>query len=335
MHIGELRDSAILVCGGTGFLGSHLVKELEAYGCDDVTIVGRAEGDVRDWCEARDLILYYKPDYVFNLLGWNGGIAFSQAHAADIFFDNTLMNLNLLLACVGTVKKVVSMIASCAYPEQVWEDNVDSDTMGLTHAVLMPREIMSEKELFDGPPHRTVDCHGYAKRNVQLASRFVNAQYGLTAVTACPPTLYGEGDYFDSHRTKVVGGLITRFCDAVRRGEPTVTVWGSGKPLRELCYVKDCAHLLVDVMLHYNDSEYPLNIGTGQEVSIAKLAEMIAELSGFKGSIVYDTSKPDGQMRKRLDRSRMKQYLPGPHSFTPLEYGLRQTIEYYNREVAK
>lgn len=318
MLLEELRNSSILIAGGTGFVGTWLNKALLEIGCDDITSIGRNDGDLCDYVDTELLISGYQPDYIFNLSGWNGNISFNNRNPFDIFYRNTVMNLNLLRACVVRVKKIVSMVASCAYGNHNSWHKMNNRAEG----------VCFEPDFLEGKPHHTVDCHGYAKRNVQLASRMVHSQYNLTAVTACPPTLFGPKDSFNPNRTKVVGGLIGRFCDAIRREESSVTVWGSGKPLRELCYVEDCAKLLIDTMLYYDDSEMPLNLGTGQEVSIKQLAEMIAKLTSFKGNIIYDTSKPDGQIRKYLDRSRMREILPS-RSFTTLEDGLKVTIDYY------
>jgi GDP-L-fucose synthase len=331
----DLRDAKVLVTGGNGFLGRHLCKVLNQEGADvRIPAPGDSPGAV-DLTNRQHTETMFRNcvrnggglDYVFHLAGHNGGIAFNETFPADIFFRNTLMGLNVLDACRRwEVKKVVSVVASCAYPEERWADFIThSDGSPMRH----PDEgVMYERTFLDGPPHGSVACHGYAKRNLQLASSYYRQQYGLLAVCACPTTLYGPGDSYDPKRTKVMGGMVKRFCDAVAKGEQEVTCWGSGQPLREFVYVEDCARLLVETMLRYDDSALPLNLGTGQELSVKEVAESVAAAADFTGIIRWDTSKPDGQMRKRLDTTRMEAILP-PFDFTLLSSGIRRTVEDY------
>ena len=319
MNIDTLREANVLITGAGGFFGQHLYDVLvEEYGCRHVLGiqgVGRerpvlfCQYDLTDPSQVEALFAEYYIDYVFHLAGYNGGIQFNLDFPADIFFRNTLMGLNLLDACRRHgVKKVVSVVASCAYGDR--------------------RGTMTEKDFLRGRPNPSVACHGYAKRNLQLASSFYRSQYGLMAVCACPTTLYGPGDSFHPTRTKVMGGMIKRFVDAVDEGKQEVTCWGTGAALREFIFVRDAARLLVETLLHYEDSDQPLNLGTGQEVSIKQLAETVARCVEFRGTINWDTSKPDGQLRKRLNLTRMKKTLPAIN-FTPLEQGIRQTAKCY------
>lgn len=318
-----MREARVLVTGPDGFLGRHLVAALAfahkarvftlSHSADpgsggDLTVPQHAEMALENCIRDGQL------DYVFHLAGFNGGIEMNRRLSADIFYANTLMGLNLLQACASRkVGKVVSVVASCAY--------------GDTHRA---RDgVLSEEDFLEGQPNPTVAGHGYAKRNLQLVSRFYREQYGLHAICLCPTTLYGPGDSFDPERTKVMGGMIRRFVEARREGLPFVSVWGTGNPLREFLYAPDCAELLIQAALQYDDSTMPLNIGTGQEVSIALLARLVADAAGYKGEIRFDHSKPDGQFRKRLDLTRLQAVLGGLPKFTPLGDGIRQTVQWY------
>jgi GDP-L-fucose synthase len=312
----DLNKARVLVTGASGLLGRHVCRLLReqfpdarlcetpgrSAGGDDLTELGAAVAAVR-WA---------MPDVVFHLAGRNGGIAFNAECPADVFFDNTAMALNVLRACARADRrpqKVVLPVASCAYSPL--------DAFGL-----------DEKDFFAGLPDPSVRCHGLAKRNVQWACQFYRSQYGLRAVTVCPPTLFGEGDRYEPGRSKVVAGMVKRFCDAVREGRGEVTCWGSGRPLREVLYAGDAARLLVRAALYYDDSALPLNVGAGQEHTVEQLAALVARAAGYRGAIRWDATRPDGQLRKRLCLDRMYALLGGC-AYTPIEEALRRTVEDY------
>ncbi len=328
-----LQGASVLVTGSTGFLGRHVCSLLREWGCrkvvgcslrwhrDDGHVSHQRVCDLTHPTEVAKLFLAEGPfDFVFHLAGFNGGISFNLERPADIFRDNTMMALNVLDRCsLAKVGKVVSVVASCAYPNMEWHGGCEA-------------EVMNEKYFLGSPPHDSVACHGYAKRNLQLATSFYKKQYGLNAVCVCPTTLYGPGDSFDTARTKVMGALIHKFTAAKRTCEQEVVVWGSGRPLREFLFVKDAARLIVESMEHYDNSDMPLNLGTGQEMSIAAVSSMVADAVGYSGRITFDTSKPDGQYRKRLDLTRMKEVFP---DYLPLSLGegIRETVEWYRGTV--
>ncbi len=321
----EWNGKRVLVTGASGFLGKHLVGHLRSQEARVLT-------PPTDLCSpgaAMSMIDNHGPlDCVFHLAGYNGGIEFNRRFPADVFYRNTVMGLNVLEACKAHgVKRVVSVVASCAYGEFEW---VSTGSFGDSYEC--HKQIMTEKDFLDGQPHDSVACHGYAKRNLQLASKFYREQYGLDAVCVCPTTLYGPGDSLDPQRTKVLGAMVKRFVEATRDNLPSVTCWGSGTPLREFLYVEDAAKLIARSALVYDDSSLPLNLGTGQEHSIENLARATASLAGYTGTIHWDTSKPDGQHRKRLDLTRMQQYLP---DFLPtsLPHGLQLTVDWAREQL--
>lgn len=324
MQLDELRSGRVLVTGATGFLGRHLLAELRSQGVDAVSGCGgpntQADNDaagwgvdLTDWKEADAWFDNFGPTHVFHLAGYNGGIQFNLDNPGSIFCDNTIMGLNVLqAAALERVGKVVSVVASCGS---------DCSRGSLLH----PEDFLR------GAPHHSVSAHGFAKRNLQLASSYFAQQYGLKAVCAMPTTLFGPGDSFDPGRTKVVGAMVRRFVDAADQNLDEVTCWGTGKPKRDLLYVKDAAKMLVEVMLGYDDTELPCHLGHEQEVSVAELADMVALEAGYEGRIAWDDTKPDGQMRKllcvegfRLSTSR-----------TPLAAGLRAAVSDYRDQKGR
>lgn len=308
----------ILVTGATGFLGKHLVAKLKEDPTNNVYALPpscQIPGGLENYKNAQYFLRFYEPDYVYHLAGYNGSIKTNLDFPADIFYRNTLMGLNVLRACAEwKVKKVVSVVASCSYSDETFDDGEPG--------------VMREPWFLDGRPHESVACHGFAKRNLQIASEFYHTQYGLNAVCACPTTLYGPGDRFDPERSKVMGGLIRKFVQAADSGQDKVELWGTGVAQREFLFVRDAAELLIRTMQHYDKPWLPINLGTGQEYTIRELAEWIAKLAGFKGSIEWDPSYPDGQLRKRLCTRLMRKHL-GFFVPTPIEQGILETIQYF------
>lgn len=311
----NLKGVKVLVLGHTGMVGRALCPLLrDVYEADVETPAtwSRNRIDLRIENEVATLFSTVEPTYVFNVCGYNGGIGFNATNPLDILLNNSRMNQNILECChTYGVKKVVSLVASCAYPSGTWA----------LHG-------LPEDKFFEGCPHDSVACHGYAKRHLQLLSKFFSEQHGLRAVCCCPPTLFGPHDSFDPQKTKVVGAMVKRFGDAVTQGKEEVVCWGTGRPLRELLYVEDAADLIVETMLHYEDSTIPLNISCGQEVDMNRLAHLVADQFHYHGKISWDKTKPDGQFRKNLDTRRMRSILPvfTPHS---LRNGLRHTVAWY------
>lgn len=329
----NIKGKKILVIGGTGFIGKWLIDELNSheavtYSMSSTKSVNAHYSIVSDLLNDAELDLTFSQgfDYVFHLAGYNGGIKFNQDQPAAIFMANTLMAMNLITVCCFTnVQKVVSTVTSCAYPAEEYFDE-DYEVYGWR-----PTEVMKEQNYLDGYPHETVACHGYAKRNLLLASYYANKQYGLNAVCVCPTTVYGPGDNFDPNRSKVMGGLIGKFVKAKQENDSSVTLWGTGAAQREFIYVEDAVKYIYLSLLKYDDCSMPLNIGSGQEIPIKELAEKVAKAVKYNGRIEWDTTKPDGQLRKCLDRTRQEKIL-GKIKLTPLDEGIAKTVEWYLKE---
>lgn len=226
------------------------------------------------------------------------------------------MGLNVLECCRRfNVKKVMSLISSCAYPNEA---------------------ILKEGTLNDGVPNETVECHAYAKRTLHHFSRQISKQNKNTlAITAVLTNCYGPDDSFNPEKTKVVGGLVKRIVDAVDNNTPEIVCWGDGSPLRELMYQDDAGRAIVQSFWKYDNWREPINIGINQDISIKSLALIIAEIAGYKGEIKWDTTKANGQMRKMLDSTNMRQLLNWSINFTPMETGLRRTINAYREYKCK
>lgn len=328
-----IEGKKVLVTGGTGFIGKWLIDELNSHNAITYSIGNDLSINAKytRYCDLLDdqrldNILKEGFDYIFHLAGYNGGIKFNMEKPAGVFIANTLMAMNIITSAMFSgVQKIVSTVTSCGYPFEEYFDE-DYDVYGWR-----PTEVMIENSYLNGPPHETVACHGYAKRNLQLASYYANKEYGLNAVCVCPTTVYGPGDNFDPDYSKVMGGLIYKFVKAKQENSNSVTLWGTGAAQREFIYVEDAGKYIYLSLLKYNNSSMPLNIGSGQEISIKELAEKVAKAVKYNGKIEWDTSKPDGQLRKCLDRTRQEQIL-GKIELTPLDEGIQKTVDWYMRE---
>jgi GDP-L-fucose synthase len=305
----RLKGSKVLVTGGTGFVGRPVVDELRRHG-SKVVAVGRADCDLRRREEIDHLLTETSPDAVVHLAAVVGGIGANRAEPGRFFYENALMGIEVLEACrVHEVEKVLVAGTVCAYPK---------------HAATPFREA----ELWIGYPEETNAPYGLAKKILLVQAQAYREQYGSNFVNLLPVNVYGPGDHFDLESGHVIPALIRRFLEARDAGTDRVTLWGDGTPTREFLYIDDAARGFRLALEHYDGAE-PVNLGSGQEISIAELAILIAELTGFTGRIVWDTSKPNGQPRRQLDTSRARERF-NFEATTSLREGLEITIASYH-----
>jgi GDP-L-fucose synthase len=298
----------VMVTGGAGFLGSHLVRLLRDTGRRPV-VLRRSECDLTDQAEAARVFAKVKPELVFHLAAEVGGIGANRANAGRYWYANLAMGLNVLEASrLAGVDKLVTVGTICSYPSRT----------------PVP---FREEDLWNGFPEETNAPYGVAKRALITGAQAYRTQYGLNTVCLLPVNLYGPGDNFDPDTSHVIPALIRKMTEAAASGAPEVVLWGDGTPTREFLFVEDCAEALWLAAVRYNSGE-PLNIGSGRELSIGELAAMIANLVGFGGRIVWDSTRPNGQLRRRLDVSAARAML-GFENRVDLEDGLRRTVAWY------
>ena len=298
----------VVVTGGGGFLGSHLVEQLQQRG-DDPFVVRRADYDLTRWDDAERLFRDSQPELVFHLAAEVGGIGANRANPGRYWYANLMMGAHVLeLSRLNGVGKVVTAGTVCAYPK-------------------FTPVPFSEDDLWNGYPEETNAPYGVAKKSVLVGAQSYRAQYGTNAIFLLPANLYGPRDNFDLQTSHVIPALIRKMVAA----EDEVVLWGDGSPTREFLYVDDCAEGLILAADRYDGAE-PVNLGTSEEISIRDLAELVAELTGFEGKIVWDASMPNGQPRRSLDVSRAKQ-LFGFEARTSLRDGLARTIEWYRASL--
>jgi len=301
--------SRVLVTGGGGFLGSHLVARLEGAG-HDVFVARRRDYDLTRFENAERLYADAQPELVFHLAAEVGGIGANRANPGRYWYANLMMGAHVLeLSRINDVRKTVVAGTVCAYPKHT----------------PVP---FKEDDLWNGYPEETNAPYGVAKKSVLVGAQAYREQYGLDTIFLLPANLYGPRDNFDLETSHVIPALIRKMTDAT--GE--VVLWGDGSPTREFLYVDDAAEGLMLAAERYDGAE-PVNLGTGVETSIRELAELIAELTGFEGELVWDTTMPNGQPRRQLDATRAEQ-LFGFRARTTLREGLEQTIAWY-RDVSR
>lgn len=296
----------VLVTGGAGFFASHIVDELEARG-HVVTAPDHHEFDLLDLPPSE--LSRYTPDVIVHAAAAVGGIGANVAEPGRFFHDNLMMGVNLMdLARRWDVQKMVTIGTACMYPASAWIPMVEAD-------------------LWEGHPARDTAPYAFAKRAILEMGQAYRQEYGFNAVMVIPTNLYGPRDHFDLETGHVIPALIRRFSEA----SDEVVLWGTGLPTRDFLYVTDAARGIVDVVENY-DSPAPVNLGSGVETSIRDLAEMIADLTDYRGGIEWDTSKPDGTSRRLLSIERAEKTL-GWKPQVPLVVGLEETIDWYRRNV--
>ena len=307
------KSKRMVVTGGAGFLGSHVVETLKSRGADDIFIPLVEEYDLRQLPVIQRLLKDIRPHVVVHLAARVGGIGANREHPAEFFYDNLIMGVQLFHECwKAGVEKLVLLGTVCAYPK-------------------FTPVPFREEDLWNGYPEETNAPYGLAKKMLLVQSQAYRQQYGYDSIFLLPVNLYGPRDNFDPESSHVIPALIKKCMEARDRGDEFIEAWGDGSPTREFLYVKDAAEGICLAAERYNKSE-PVNLGSSFEISIKDLTETIARQTGFKGEIRWDKSKPNGQPRRKLDISRAEREF-GFRSKTPFESGLRETVLWYEEAV--
>lgn len=306
------KNRRVCVTGGMGFLGSFVQAQLRAHGATEIFVPRLEEYDLTQPEAIARMLDDARPDVIIHLAALAGGIGANRARPAEFFYKNLMMGVPLMHAAWQKgVEKFVAIGTICAYPK------------------FTPIPFR-EEELWNGYPEETNAPYGLAKKMLLVQAQAYREQYGYNAVYLLPVNLYGPRDNFDLETSHVIPALIRKCLEAQARGDKTVTLWGDGSPTREFLYAGDAAEGIVLAAERYNDSE-PVNLGSGQEISIRDLAELIRKLTGFEGEFIWDSSKPNGQPRRALDTQRAEKFF-GFRAQTAFEEGLRNTIEWYRAQ---
>jgi len=309
-----LQGKRIAVTGGGGFLGSVVVNKLQERGCSDIFVVRKRDYDLVKSEDVARLYREARPEVVIHLAAVVGGIGANRENPGLYFYENIMMGVQLIEgARLAGVSKFVQVGTICAYPK-------------------FTPVPFKEDNLWDGYPEETNAPYGVAKKALLVQCQAYRDQYGFNGVYLLPVNLYGPGDNFDPNTSHVIPALIKKFVDAAGRGKPEVEVWGTGAATREFLYVDDAAEGIVLATERYDGRE-PVNLGSGMEISIRELAELIARETGYAGRLVWDSSKPDGQPRRALDVTRAKE-LFGFKARVDFVEGLRRTIDWYRSTLA-
>jgi len=298
-----------LITGGTGLVGSAIStgKKLASSDCD-----------LRDWDKTISLFENLKPEEVIHCAGKVGGLGGNMNYKGEFFYDNIMINTNVLEACrLTNVKKVVSFLSTCIFPDDV-------------------EYPITEEQIHNGKPHNSNYPYAYAKRMLDVQSRAYSEQYGTNYVCVIPTNIYGPNDNFSIDNGHVLPALLHK-CYLAKKNNTDLKVWGSGKPLREFIYSEDIARLTEWALDEYEEKE-PIIFSTSEEIAIKDLVDIVIDKFDFKGNVVWEKDKPDGQLRKPSDNSKLKSYLPD-FKFTPIEEGIEKTIDWlmknYNKGIRK
>lgn len=308
-----VKGKNVLVTGSAGFLGGYVVEKLKKRNPKKILTPSLKDHDLRIYEEC--LKVTEGVDIVIHLAANVGGIEYQQKYPADIYYDNVTMGTHMMEAArVNGVKKFLALGSVCAYPK------------------FTPIPF-KEENLWGGYPEETNAAYGVAKRMMLVQAQAYRTQYKFNAIFLLPVNFYGPRDHFELETSHVIPALIRRFSEAKKQGSPEVVVWGSGKPTREFLYIEDAAEGIILATERYNKPG-PINLGSSSEISIANLAELIRELVGYKGRVVFDESKPGGQPRRKADTSKAKKEF-GFESSTTLKEGLKKTIAWYEKNLGR
>jgi GDP-L-fucose synthase len=304
-----LADKRIVITGGAGFLGRHVIQELRRINCSNLFVPRSSDYDLRKPEQVRRLYHDVRPAIVIHLAAVVGGIGANRENPGRFFYENLVMGVELIeQARIFGLEKFVALGTVCAYPK-------------------FTPVPFKEDDLWIGYPEETNAPYGLAKKMLLVQAQAYREQYGQNVIYLLPVNLYGPFDMFDPARSHVIPALIKKCIDAIESHAGQIEVWGSGSASREFLYVEDCARGIVMATEKYDQPE-PVNLGAGMEIKIKDLVQLIAELTGFEGKIVWDSSKPDGQPRRCLDVSRAEREL-GFRATTDFRTGLQRTIAWY------
>lgn len=298
--------SKILVTGGYGLVGSE-------FNSSNYIPLSSSEADLRVRSEVDTVLEKIIFDGIIHCAAKVGGVGGNMSYKGDFFYDNIMINTNVIeSARTHNIKNLVAFLSTCVFP-----DNIEYP--------------LTEKKIHLGPPHFSNDAYAYAKRMADVQIRAYREQYGLNYKSVIPTNIYGPNDNYNIENGHVIPSLIHK-CYLARENKTPFVIWGTGKPLREFIFSKDVAKLTEWVLENYDEPE-PIILSTSEEISIKNVVDIIVELMNFKGNIIWDESKPDGQFRKPSDNSKIKSYLPD-FEFTNLYDGLKQTIEYFEKNYS-
>ncbi len=314
-NTGFWQNRRVCVTGGAGFLGRFILAELRRRGASEIFVPTIEKYDLVDPASIDRMLADSRPDVIIHLAAKVGGIGANRAHPAEFFYDNLMMGVQLMHRAWQTgVGKFVAIGTVCAYPK-------------------FTPVPFREDDLWNGYPEETNAPYGLAKKMLLVQAQTYREQYGYDAIFLLPVNLYGPWDNFNLETSHVIPAMIRKFIEAQQAGRDEVTLWGDGSPTREFIYAADAAEGIVRAAEAYS-GPLPVNIGSGNEISIHDLAGLISRLTGFNGRIVWDTSKPNGQPRRGLDTSRARD-LFGFTARTSFEDGLRETIAWYREQISK
>lgn len=311
----HLKDERVLVTGGAGFLGTHVVEKLMEIGCLEVFVPRSSKYDLRQEDMIQEMYRRFNPTLVIHLAAVVGGIGANQREPGRFFYDNAIMGIQLMeFARRAKVGKFVAVGTICGYPK-------------------FAPVPFREDDLWNGYPEETNAPYGLAKKMLLVQSQAYRSQYGFNSIFLLPVNLYGPGDNFDLRSCHVIPALIRKFVEARESGQGEVVLWGDGSPTREFLHVDDAARAIVLAAEKYNKPE-PVNIGSGSEISIRELATLVKDMTHYRGKLVWDRSKPNGQPRRCLDVSMAEKEF-GFVAQVGLREGIKKTIEWYENQMLK